>query len=179
MLTVRLTVRRRSFEVPHSTTGWVPLRHPHIVSYYGCHWSDENHLQMYLEYMAGGSLSQAHQRNAVKWVDAKIRQDLPCAGAFELRTFGREPHGTLYVVLWDTGILRDSTLSMWCSYRSCWCSFCSCQAAAALWQGSPEIPAFARSTSTWLLWMLYTSYTWDYLGLLGVDGGWWRQWKVY
>ncbi|CAL1168923.1 unnamed protein product [Cladocopium goreaui] len=34
------------------------LRHPHIVSYYGCHWSDENHLQMYLEYMAGGSLSQ-------------------------------------------------------------------------------------------------------------------------
>jgi len=33
------------------------LRHPHIVSYYGCHWAD-NHLQMYLEYMAGGSLSQ-------------------------------------------------------------------------------------------------------------------------
>ncbi|CAJ1420155.1 unnamed protein product [Effrenium voratum] len=33
------------------------LRHPHIVSYYGCHWSD-GHLQMYLEYMAGGSLSQ-------------------------------------------------------------------------------------------------------------------------
>ena len=27
---------------------------------------------MYLEYMAGGSLFQAHQRNAVKWVDAKI-----------------------------------------------------------------------------------------------------------
>ncbi|CAE7220074.1 ANP1, partial [Symbiodinium natans] len=33
------------------------LRHPHIVSYYGCHWAD-NHLQMYLEYMAGGSLAQ-------------------------------------------------------------------------------------------------------------------------
>ncbi|CAK8992909.1 unnamed protein product [Durusdinium trenchii] len=33
------------------------LRHPHIVSYYGCHWAD-NHLQMYLEYMPGGSLAQ-------------------------------------------------------------------------------------------------------------------------
>ncbi|OLP80812.1 Mitogen-activated protein kinase kinase kinase ANP1 [Symbiodinium microadriaticum] len=35
------------------------LRHPHIVSYYGCHWADD-HLHMYLEleYMAGGSLAQ-------------------------------------------------------------------------------------------------------------------------
>lgn len=33
------------------------LRHPHIVSYYGCHWADD-HLQMYLEYMAGGSRAQ-------------------------------------------------------------------------------------------------------------------------
>eukprot|EP00930_Biecheleria_cincta_P042362 TRINITY_DN29142_c0_g1_i1.p1 TRINITY_DN29142_c0_g1~~TRINITY_DN29142_c0_g1_i1.p1 ORF type:complete len:612 (+),score=137.86 TRINITY_DN29142_c0_g1_i1:67-1902(+) len=33
------------------------LRHPNIVAYYGCDWA-EDHLHMYLEYMAGGSLSQ-------------------------------------------------------------------------------------------------------------------------
>lgn len=33
------------------------LRHPNIVAYYGCDWADD-HLHMYLEYMAGGSLSQ-------------------------------------------------------------------------------------------------------------------------
>lgn len=54
-------VLRSFFPLPSSPAGvQAPggCRHPHIVSYYGCHWSD-GHLQMYLEYMAGGSLSQA------------------------------------------------------------------------------------------------------------------------
>lgn len=39
------------------------------MSYYGCHWAD-NHLQMYLEYMPGGSLAQAsHPSGACRRVD--------------------------------------------------------------------------------------------------------------
>ena len=121
-------------------------RHPHIISYFGCHWAD-NHLQMYLEYMPGGSLSQAPVPEdqtsrcsilcSIVFLDSTrphvldqdrlgfskilpfLLTDASCwerwylmlqtcltvrthmlwanAGAFQLRTFRREPHGALRV----------------------------------------------------------------------------------
>lgn len=97
------------------------LRHPNIVSYYGCHWAD-NHLQMYLEYMAGGSLSQAWLNAEHCWTVVETlswRKVLSNFGPLEETLMSRYTHKSPVKTRWIGEFARRYALDWLNLYTIC------------------------------------------------------------